>query len=351
MHLPWGMIFFARFQLYFPTFPSQLTTNSTFYQNKPHALRPCATNCHKILRTWCKNSIFCKTPNTLLQIQRAPTRARQRPSIPTVVATQSPTTKRTSTFAHFQLKTTPTYAPNRQLFPPLSTLFSHISKPTQHKFNFLPKPHPRVRQNNIFVYIFCFFSTKIKPTSTTFHLQCNSNQRQTAERFLQKTPTHFLHNSNLQQTHGPSGTPVPTMGGFCFVTRVRKLQQLKNLYLRTVGDAGPYKGTTKPNTPPQSPSRLRQQPPLHKGALVVYNFNTTKKQKSSSITMPNSFSQIFGQEIVGTGVPDGPSLLCLLPCLQIPPNVWQDCFQQNRLVEKKPTKNDNFQQFLRSFSH
>ena len=93
MHLPWGMICFAGFQLYFPTFPSPLNTNSIFYQNKTHALRPCATNCHKILRTWCKNSIFCKTPNTLLQIQRAPTRARQSPSIPTVVATQSPTTK------------------------------------------------------------------------------------------------------------------------------------------------------------------------------------------------------------------------------------------------------------------
>ena len=59
----------------------------------------------------------------------------------------------------------------------------------------------------------------------------------------------------------------------------------------------------------QSPSRLRRQPPLHKGALVVYNFKTTKKQKSSSITMPNSISQIFGQKIVGTGVPDGPPIV------------------------------------------
>ena len=167
MHLPWGMICFAGFQLYFPTFPSPLNTNSIFYQNKTHALRPCATNCHKILRTWCKNSIFCKTPNNLLQIQRAPTRARQSPSIPTVVATQSPTTK-----GHLHL---------------------HTSN---------EKPHPRMRQNNVFVCIFCFFSTRIKRTSTTIHLQCNSNQRQTAERSSQKTPTHFLRNSTLQQMHG-----------------------------------------------------------------------------------------------------------------------------------------------------
>ena len=117
------------------------------------------------------------------------------------------------------------------IFCSFSTLFSHISKPTQHKFNFLPKqtpriaplrhklpqnfahvvqkfhllqnaqhlasnptcantgkakpihsncccnaksnnkmasifahappkPHPRMRQNNVFVCIFCFFSTK-----------------------------------------------------------------------------------------------------------------------------------------------------------------------------------------------
>ena len=116
MHLPWGMIFFARFQLYFPTFPSQLNTNSTIYQKKPHALRPCATNCHKILRTWCKNPLFCKTPNTLLQIQRAPTRARQSPSIPTVVATQSPTTKGHLHFHTSNAKTHPVCAKTTFLF-------------------------------------------------------------------------------------------------------------------------------------------------------------------------------------------------------------------------------------------
>ena len=163
MHLPWGMICFAGFQLYFPTFPSPLNTNSTIYQKKPHALRPCATNCHKILRTWCKNPLFCKTPNTLLQIQRAPTRARQSPSIPTVVATQSPTTK-----WHQYLLT-----PHQNRTP--------VCAKTTFSFAFSVS-----------------FPQKNKPTSTTFHLKCNSNQRQTAECSSQKTPTHFLHNPNLQ---------------------------------------------------------------------------------------------------------------------------------------------------------
>ena len=185
MHLPWGMICFAGFQLYFPTFPSPLNTNSTIYQKKPHALRPCATNCHKILRTWCKNPLFCKTPNTLLQIQRAPTRARQSPSIPTVVATQSLTTKKTSSFALFQHKTAPhalrpcatnchkilrTWCKNSIFLQNAQQLASNPTCANTGKATFIhsncccnaksnnkkhlhlhssnTKPHPRVRQNN-----------------------------------------------------------------------------------------------------------------------------------------------------------------------------------------------------------
>ena len=162
MHLPWGMIF-CSFSTLFSTFPSQLNTNSTFYQNKSHALRPCATNCHKILRTWCKNPILCKTPNTLLQIHRTPTRARQSASIPTVVATQSPTTKRTSSFAHFQHKNAPPYAPKQR-----------------------------------FAYIFCFFPRKSNQRPQ--HSICNATQTngKLPNVFSQKTPTQFLRNSTLQ---------------------------------------------------------------------------------------------------------------------------------------------------------
>ena len=41
--------------------------------------------------------------------------------------------------------------------------------------------------------------------------------------------------------------------------------------------------------------------------------------------------------IVGTGVPDGPPLLCLLPCLQIPPNAWSEHFGR-KTKKSKPLR-------------
>ena len=143
MHLPWGMIFLLVFNDIFPHFQANSTQIQLSTKTNPTHCALAPQTATKSCARGAKTPSFCKTPNTLLQIQRAPTRARQRSSIPTVVATQSPTTK-----GHLHLHTSNTkpHPRVRQIanFSHSFELYSHISKPTQHKFNYLPKQTPRI---------------------------------------------------------------------------------------------------------------------------------------------------------------------------------------------------------------
>ena len=72
-----------------------------------------------------------------------------------------------------------------------------------------------------------------------------------------------------------------------------------------------------------NPSVGKPTAPFTQGSLGCVQFQ--KKQRKTKIVLWKCsilFGKYFGRKNVGTGVPDGPSLLCLLPCLQIPPNAW-----------------------------
>ena len=118
------------------------------------------------------------------------------------------------------------------------------------------------------------------------------------------------------QTLGPSGTPVPTRATSCLFTNYKRLSiQFFSKQLSTQRNELSCLRTQSLSR--QADSSLYTREP--------WLCTISKQQRKTKIVLWKCsiiFGKNLGRKNVGTGVPDGPSLLCLLPCLQIPPNAW-----------------------------